>query len=135
MFNYNFDWSVLWRKPYGELLLNGIFTTIHLSLLVWCLALVVGVLVGIFRVLPNRFTRFMGFSYVQLFRNIPLLLKLFIWYFVFPLLLPRYMQTWLYRNVPDLPYLMSIVGLGLYTASRLGGTDPGGPGFLPFRTL
>jgi len=119
MLNYNFDWSVLWRKPYGELLLNGIFTTIHLSLLAWGLALVVGVLVGVFRVLPNRLTRFVGFSYVQLFRNIPLLLQFFIWYFVLPLLLPRPAQIWLYRNVPDLPYLMSVVGLGLYTASRV----------------
>lgn len=117
--NYTFDWSVLWREPYGELLLNGILTTIHLSLLAWVLALVVGILVGVARVLPNRFTRSAGFSYVQLFRNIPLLLQLFIWYFVLPLLLPRPAQSWLYRNVPDLPYFMSVVGLGLYTASRV----------------
>ena len=100
-------------------MLNGISTTIHLSLLAWCLALVVGVLVGVARVLPNRFTRLVGFSYVQLFRNMPLLLQLFVWYFVLPLLLPRSTQSWLYRNVPNLPYLMSVVGLGLYTASRV----------------
>lgn len=119
MLNYPFDWSVLWREPYGEMLVNGIITTIHLSLLAWCLALTVGVLVGVARVLPSRLSRSIGFSYVQLFRNIPLLLQLFIWYFALPLLLPRAAQTWLYRNVPDLPYFMSVVGLGLYTASRV----------------
>jgi glutamate/aspartate transport system permease protein len=120
MLNYEFDWSVLWRKPYGELMLKGIFTTIHLSLLAWSIALVVGVAVGVSRVLPNKLTRIIGFSYVQIFRNIPLLLQLFIWYFAVPLLLPRPTQSWLYKNVPDLPYMMGVVGLGLYTASRVG---------------
>jgi len=119
MLHYEFDWSVLWRSPYGELLLKGIATTMHLSLLAWSIALVVGVLIGVSRVLPNRLARSVGFSYVQLFRNIPLLLQLFIWYFVIPLLLPRSTQRWLYDSAPDLPYLMGVVGLGLYTASRV----------------
>lgn len=131
MLNYTFDWSVVWREPYGKLLLNGIFTTIHLSLLAWGIALLVGVLVGVLRVFPNRLTRFLGFSYVQLFRNIPLLLQLFIWYFVLPLLLPRSAQTWLYRNVPDLSYFMSVVGLGLYTASRVAEQVRAGLGSCP----
>ncbi|MFA7013857.1 MAG: hypothetical protein WC202_12975 [Desulfobacterales bacterium] len=38
--NYTFDWSVLWRHPYGNLFIKGIFTTIHLSLLAWMIAVV-----------------------------------------------------------------------------------------------
>jgi glutamate/aspartate transport system permease protein len=120
MLNYAFDWTVLWREPYGQLMLNGMITTVHLSLLAWVIALVVGLLVGISGVLRNRVIKFVGFAYVQLFRSTPLLLQLFIWYFVVPLLLPRSIQGWLYKNVPNLPFIMGVVGLGLYTASRVG---------------
>ncbi|HAA04977.1 MAG TPA: glutamate ABC transporter permease [Syntrophobacteraceae bacterium] len=119
MLNYSFDWSVLWREPYGQLMLSGMLTTVHLSLLAWVIALVMGLLVGICGMLPNRITRLVSFVYVQLFRSIPLLLQLFIWYFAVPLLLPRSIQRWLYANVPSLPYLMGVAGLGLYTASRV----------------
>jgi glutamate/aspartate transport system permease protein len=119
MLNYSFDWSVLWRDPYGLLLLKGIFITIHLSLLAWCIAMVLGAAVGIMRVLPNRCARIIAFSYVQVFRNIPLLLQLFIWYFAVPLLLPKAIQVWLNRDVPNLPYVMGLAALGTYTASRV----------------
>lgn len=119
LLRYELDWSVLWRSPYGELLLKGVATTVHLSLLAWLIALMVGVVIGVCRVLPNRLARLVGSSYVQLFRNIPLLLQLFIWYFAIPSLLPHSSQRWLYANVPDLPYLMGVLGLGLYTASRV----------------
>lgn len=119
MLNYEIDCSVLWREPYGPMLLKGILTTIHLSLLSWIIALVVGILVGVFAVIPNRSTRLASFLYVQLFRNIPLLLQLFIWYFAIPLLFSDNIQNWLNEGVADLPYWTGVVALGLYTASRV----------------
>ncbi len=35
LLNYQFDWSVLWRAPYGQMMIQGIFTTVHLSLIAW----------------------------------------------------------------------------------------------------
>jgi glutamate/aspartate transport system permease protein len=119
MLNYEIDCSVLWKEPYGPMLFKGILTTIHLSILSWIIALGVGILVGVFRVIPNRFTRLAGFCYVQLFRNIPLLLHLFIWYFAIPLLFSDNVQNWLNESVADLPYWTGVVALGLYTASRV----------------
>jgi glutamate/aspartate transport system permease protein len=120
MFDYNFDWSVLWKAPYGEWMLNGIWTTIHLSLLAWFLAVILGMTVGVLRVLPSRTTRIVGGTYVELIRNTPYLVQLFFWYFAVPTLLPRPMEQWLYDNVSSLPYWTGVICLGVYTASRVG---------------
>jgi glutamate/aspartate transport system permease protein len=117
--NYSFDWSVLWRQPYGAILLKGIFTTLHLSLLAWVIAVGLGVAIGICRVLPRRLFRFAGCLYVQLFRNTPFLAQLFFWYFAAPLLLPGPYQKWLYDHVPDYSYFAGVLALGTYTASRV----------------
>lgn len=117
--SYTFDWSVLWRHPYGGLLIKGILTTLHLSLLAWMIAVVLGVTVGIFRVLPFRFVRFAGSAYVHIFRNTPFLVQLFFWYFAAPLLLPKPAQEWLYDNVPNYSYWAGVTALGTYTASRV----------------
>ncbi len=119
LLNYTFDWSVLWRYPYGGLLIKGILTTLHLSLLAWMLAVVWGITIGIFRVLPFRLSRFAGSAYVQIFRNTPFLVQLFFWYFAAPLLLPKQAQEWLYDNVTNYSYWAGVISLGTYTASRV----------------
>ncbi len=117
--SYTFDWTVLWREPYGAMLIQGIFTTIHLSLIAWMLALILGITIGICRVSPPRLARFAGSAYVQVFRNTPFLVQLFFWYFAAPLLLPKPAQAWMYDHVPDYSYWAGVIALGTYTASRL----------------
>lgn len=119
LLKYNFDWSVLWREPYGRMLTEGIFTTIHLSLLAWLIAVAVGLMAAVLRVLPYRGTRAAGFIYVQVFRNTPLLVQLFFWYFAAPLLFPKSTQQWIYNTIPNFAYFAGALGLGLYTGSRL----------------
>lgn len=119
MLHYDFDWSVLWRHPYGKWLITGILTTIHLSLLAWLIAVLLGLVIGSCRLLPSRFSRFVGGAYVQLFRNIPLLVQLFFWYFAVPSLLPKDAERWLYHHVNNLGYWLGVVALGTYTASRV----------------
>ncbi|NLI80888.1 MAG: amino acid ABC transporter permease [Deltaproteobacteria bacterium] len=119
MLYYDFDWSVLWRHPYGGMFLKGIWTTVHLSLSAWMIALLLGLLVGLFRTLPIRGARLVGGAYVEVFRNIPLLVQLFFWYFAAPSLFPRDLELWLYGNVNDLGYWMAIIALGTYTAARV----------------
>lgn len=119
MVHYTFDWSVLWREPYGAMLVDGFFTTIRLSLAAWVIALVLGLLVGLSRVQRIAWLRGAGAVYVQVFRNIPLLVHLFFWYFAAPLLLPQTLQQELYDRVPNYAFWASVVGLGAYTASRV----------------
>lgn len=119
MGGYDFDWSVLWREPYGQWMLQAIFTTIHLSLIAWCIALIFGLIVGTIRVLPSRIARAIGTAYVEVIRNIPYLVQLFMWFFMVPLLLPKTAQMWLINNVPNVPYWTGVICLGVYTASRV----------------
>jgi len=119
MLHYDFDWSVLWRHPYGKMLLQGVWTTVHLSLLAWVIALPVGVAIAVCRIMPYRPARLVGGAYVETLRNIPLLVQLFFWYFAVPSLLPGKTERWLYVNVRDLSYVLGVLALGTYTAARV----------------
>lgn len=116
---YDFDWSVLWRHPYGALFLQGVWTTVHLSLLSWVIALPLGLVISLCRIMPYGPARLLGGAYVEVLRNIPLLVQLFFWYFAAPSLLPKGMERRLYANVHDLAYCLGVVALGTYTAARV----------------
>jgi glutamate/aspartate transport system permease protein len=66
----------------------GFKMTIALSLTAWLVALLLGALIGVLRTVPNRMLAGIATAWVELFRNVPLLVQLFIWYFVLPELLP-----------------------------------------------
>ncbi len=58
-------------------------------------------------------------AYVTLFRNIPLLVQLFLWYFVFPEVVSDEAGMWLKRGLPLPEFWTAVVCMGLYTASRV----------------
>jgi glutamate/aspartate transport system permease protein len=116
---YNWDWSVLLQEPYLQWLISGTGWTIAVSVAAWIIAVLVGSLVGIARTLPNRAVAGVATAYTELFRNIPLLVQLFLWYFVFPEVLPDSWGYWIKRGMPLPEYTTAVVGLGLYTAARV----------------
>ncbi|MBW7966656.1 amino acid ABC transporter permease [Bradyrhizobium sp. BR 10261] len=116
---YRWDWSVLVSDPYLGWLLAGLGWTLLVAGAAWVLALAVGVTVGVLRTLPNRAARTLGTAYVETFRNIPLLLQLFVWYFVLPELLPAPIGNWIKRELPLPEYWTAVIGLGLFTAARV----------------
>lgn len=118
MFAYKFDWSVLWRQPYGEWLLNGIWLTLQLGFLAWIIALALGIFIGSIRVSTLRLLRFLGAVYVEIFRNIPFLVQLFFWYYAGPMMFGKALQFKI-NSISGLNYYVAIVALGLYTASRV----------------
>jgi glutamate/aspartate transport system permease protein len=65
------------------------------------------------------FLRGIGTLYVEIFRNIPLLVQFFLWYFVFPEVVPHDWGMWLKREMPMPEFTTAIIALGLYTASRV----------------
>jgi len=73
----------------------------------------------VLRTLPNRAARTFGTAYVETFRNVPLLLQLFVWYFVLPELLPAPVGNWIKRDLPLPEYWTAVIGLGLFTAARV----------------
>jgi glutamate/aspartate transport system permease protein len=115
---YEFDWSVLWRAPFGMMLLKGLGLTIVIGLAAWVIALFLGILLGTLRVTNYRLLRFAGTLYVEVFRNIPLIVQLFFWFYAGPMIFGETLS----RQINQLSYLnfyVAIIGLGLYTASRI----------------
>ena len=117
--NYNWDWSILVTEPYLGWLVAGLGWTIAVSILAWILAFSLGSLLGIMRTTSLPILRGIGTLYVEIFRNIPLLVQFFLWYFVFPEVVPHDWGMWLKREMPMPEFTTAIVALGLYTASRV----------------
>ena len=116
--NYDFDWGMLLEDPHRGWIIEGLATTVHLSLVAWVIALTLGIMIGAIRMARSRVLRTIGTIYVEVFRNIPLLVQLFTWFFVFPLLLPRdWMLSW--NRLDNVPYLTAIIGLSMFTAARV----------------
>ncbi|NCO15843.1 MAG: amino acid ABC transporter permease [Alphaproteobacteria bacterium] len=117
--HYNWNWGVLWQEPYLGWLISGVGWTLAVSVAAWVIAFSLGSVVGVARTLPNRWVAGAATVYVELFRNIPLLVQLFLWYFVVPELLPADWGRWIKRDMPLPEYTTAVVGLGFYTASRV----------------
>jgi len=117
--SYNWDWGVLFREPYFDWLVSGFLWTISVSIAAWILAFSLGSIVGIARTVDNRWVSGIATCYVEVFRNIPLLVQMFLWYFVFPELLPDDAGMWVKRELPMPEFTTAVVCLGLYTASRV----------------
>ncbi|MGK0272797.1 MAG: glutamate/aspartate transport system permease protein [Cocleimonas sp.] len=117
--NYNWDWGILFREPYLQWLIDGLGWTLSLSLAAWVIAFTLGSVLGIMRTSSSKVLRFIATTYVEIFRNIPLLVQLFLWYFVFPELLPDDAGRWVKREMPMPALSTAILAIGLYTASRV----------------
>jgi His/Glu/Gln/Arg/opine family amino acid ABC transporter permease subunit len=113
---YAFNWSVLWTGQSGHWLLQGLLTTLQISALAWVLALVLGVVSGALRTVPFRPLRAVGTFYVEFFRNVPLLVWMFFWYFGVPPLLPRGVQDWLFSHGAE--FWAGMFALGVYHGAR-----------------
>jgi His/Glu/Gln/Arg/opine family amino acid ABC transporter permease subunit len=113
---YKFDWSVLWTGESGAWLLSGLITTVELSALAWLLAVVLGVVSGAFRTVRFWPLRALATGYVEFFRNVPLLVWMFFWYFGVPPFLPEGAREWLYGH--GLEFWAGVFALGVYSGAR-----------------
>ena len=116
---YNWNWSVLVEPQYFDWIISGTLWTIYLSITASFIAFFLGSIIGIFRTLDNKVLNFIGTTYVEIFRNIPLLVQMFIWYFVFPEIVTENFGTWLKQDLPSPEFSSALMWLGTYTASRV----------------
>jgi His/Glu/Gln/Arg/opine family amino acid ABC transporter permease subunit len=114
---YQFDWSVLWSGQSGRWLLQGLITTIEISLIAWLLAVILGIVSGALRTVSLAPLRSLAGAYVEFFRNVPLLVWMFFWYFAIPPLLPQPLQDWLFDHGAE--FWAGFVALGVYHGARL----------------
>ncbi|MEN3366847.1 MAG: glutamate/aspartate transport system permease protein [Burkholderiales bacterium] len=104
---------------WGEMLLAGLGWTLSVAALAWILAFVMGSIVGVIRTTEKRWLVRLGNAYVELFRNIPLLVQLFVWYFVLPGLIPA-VKRWVTTLDPtEHQFVTAVVCLGFFTSARI----------------
>jgi glutamate/aspartate transport system permease protein len=113
---YQWDWSVFSQdtgagETYLQWMMSAWGWTLKVAVLAWFVALIVGALVGVLRTVPNRGLRAFGDAWVELFRNIPVLVQLFLWYHVVPQLVPPM------KSVPG--FVLVVFGLGFFTSARV----------------
>ncbi len=134
--NYHWNWNIFFEPApdgtgtYLDMLLSGLALTIETAALAWIIALLLGSIVGVLRTLPSRALSWAGFAYVEFFRNMPLLVQLFLWFFVLPELLPQAWGLWL-KQMPHAPFVTATVGIGLFMSARVAEQLRAGIGSLP----
>ena len=104
---------------YLDWIVSGIKWTLLVSILAWIIAFSVGSVLGVLRTAPLAWLRVPATIYVEVFRNIPLLVQMFIWYFVLPELVPKEFGKWLKTGLPMPEFTNAVLCLGFYTASRV----------------
>ena len=122
--NYHWNWGIFWQSSpggqgtYAEALLSGLMFTLAVGLLAWIMALILGSIVGTVRTTSSKWAVRLGNAYVELFRNIPLLVQMYIWYFVIPELLPGPIGSYI-KQMPNEPFVTAVVCLGFFTSARV----------------
>jgi glutamate/aspartate transport system permease protein len=104
---------------WGQMLLAGLGWTLGTAFFAWIIAFVLGSFVGVIRTTDKRWLVRIGNAYVELFRNIPLLVQFFVWYFVVPGLIPA-VKVWVTTLDPtEHQFVTAVVCLGFFTSARI----------------
>lgn len=110
-----FDWEVLLRPQIIESLLDGLLMTLLASLLSWIGAFALGTIIALFRISGVPVLMTVGRMWVTFFRNIPLLVQLFFWYFGLSVLIPPAAFPILFAEHYELK--ISVLAISLYAGA------------------
>lgn len=110
-----FDFSLLLKGQYQDMLLAGLALSLQLAAVTLVLALPLALAIALMRLSPVAFLRWVGFSFVESIRNIPLLAHMLFWYFGAPELLSESLKTWLYAG--NIEAFSAVISLTFYTAA------------------
>lgn len=123
---YEWQWSVFFQPAadgsgtWIHYLVVGLGWSLATALAAWVLALSIGLGVGTLRTTPIPWVVRLGNAYVEIFRNVPLLVQMFLWFFVFPELLPKSMGDAIKQIPPPWgSYIPAVLCLGMYTSVRV----------------
>lgn len=96
---------------YLQWMLSAWGWTLSVALSALVVALVVGSVMGVLRTAPSKGLVFLGNAWTELFRNVPLLVQIFLWYHVLPALIPPL------KSLPS--FMLVVLALGLFTSARV----------------
>jgi glutamate/aspartate transport system permease protein len=114
--NFRWEWEVFLRdtgggQSYLDWLMSAWGWTLAVAACAWVVAFVLGSVVGTLRTTPVRALVFLGNAWVELFRNIPILVQIFLWYHVIPALIP------VLKELPS--FVLVVLALGFFTSARV----------------
>ncbi len=123
--DFQMDWTTLLAlsdlsdEPWWRYILGGAGITVALTLSAGALAFAIGTLIGIIRTIPNRALNLLGEAWVEIFRNVPLLVQLFLWFFVLPEFVPP-LKDWMVNTDPLYgEFFCAFMCLGIFTSVRV----------------
>ena len=124
--NYNWNWGIFFQPApdgtgiYLWWLVAGLGWTLATALAAWVIALGIGSVLGVMRTTPTKWMVRFGNWYVELFRNIPLLVQMFLWFFVLPEIIPKALGEAIKQMPPPwAAFEPAVLCLGFYTAARV----------------
>jgi polar amino acid transport system permease protein len=115
MSSYHFDFSLIFQEKYAQLIFSGLITTLELSALSCVFAFFLGLNIAVVNLSRFRLLRFCAQCYLEFFRNTPLLVQLFFWYFGSYKILPNFLNTWL--NHLNFEFVAALIALTVYTSA------------------
>jgi polar amino acid transport system permease protein len=115
MLKYTFDWSIITSGQYFDWMVSGLVVTLKLSALSIVLSFVLGLLIAVMRMGRNRLVRWFAMAYLEFFRNTPLLVQIFFWYFGSYKILPTVVNDWL--NETGFEFAAAVIALTIYTSA------------------
>ncbi|MDB5800025.1 MAG: Glutamate transporter permease [Rhodocyclales bacterium] len=123
--NYHWNWGIFFQQvsssddTYLDWIITGLGWTVAVAMSAWVIALVLGSIMGTLRTVQSKPLVMVGTVWVELFRNVPILVQLFIWFFVVPELLPRDLSLWVKQDMPGKEFFTATLALGLFTSARV----------------
>jgi glutamate/aspartate transport system permease protein len=123
---YNWNWDILLQPEPGgtgtylHYLVVGLGWTLATALCAWVIALAVGAVVGTLRTTQSTWVVRLCNAYVEVFRNVPLIVQMFLWFFVVPELLPVAVGDRIKQMAPPWSsFLPAVMCLGIFTSVRV----------------
>ena len=115
MLKYHFDWSIVTSGKYFEWLVSGLKVTLEISAVGIVFAFLIGLIIAVMKMSHFRPIRWIASAYLEFFRNTPLLIQIFFWYFGSYKILPTAVNDWL--NNTNFEFAAAVIALTIYTSA------------------
>jgi len=112
---YTFDWKLVLSGEYLRWIIDGVVVTCQLSAISLVLAMAIGTLIAVMRLSGVRPLVWFSAGFTEFFRNTPLLVQIFFWYFGSDAVLPAAVNQWLYKQ--NFEFAAGAIALSVYTAA------------------
>jgi polar amino acid transport system permease protein len=114
-----FDWAIVTHGKYFDWLVAGFQLTMKLSAVSIALSFLLGLVVAVMRMSHVKPVRWLAHGYLEFFRNTPLLVQLFFWYFGSYKILPQAVNDWMNQSHAgwNFEFAAAVIALTIYTSA------------------